>query len=752
MSDIEQPVGGRAPSGEAELKALFVLFFFSGFPALIYQLVWQRSLFRIFGVNIESVTITVTAFMLGLGLGNLIGGVLSKRTRLSPLILLAAIEILTGIFGFFSLAVFEKVGTLALGQPQLIMACVTLGLVLIPTLLMGATLPLLVAYAVRVSGSVGGSVGKLYYVNTLGAGAVCLIAAALLFPFLGMQKSVDVAVLMNAAVAGSALLLFRRSRSVAPMNSENETVASVAAPPVLRMVPTLGLSFLSGFVALSYEIFFFRILSYGSGSSATVFAVTLGAFLVGLASGSRVAAKNCRQDAATIARQAIRSLLVASIFGFLFLPLLSHMGFLKTGILGIAILVIYLWSRSWGVLLPSLAHLGVAADREAGLKTAWLYVANIAGSVIGSILTGFVFMDHVGTIVMGQGLVLAGLLCAVLLVAALPRNIGQDQWKPVGGGGLIVAALTIFLMPVVATSLLENLLWKGARDASVPFARVVENRHGILTVDQEATLYGNGIYDGIFNTDLLNDHNGLLRPFALNFYHPAPRHVLEIGLASGSWAQIIANNPDVEDLTIVEINPGYLKLIAEKPEIASLLTNPKVTIVIDDGRRWLRLHPERTFDAIVSNTTYHFRAHAANLLSVEFLNLIKQHLNAGGTFFYNTTDSLRVQKTGCATFPYGARFSNHMLLSLAPVVWDMARWKQKLLDYRIDGKPVLDLTREQDRAFYDRLDNIADAVGYINPGKLIEPCPDILARTRDLSVVTDDNMGTEWRKMLGFVE
>ena len=85
-------------------RVLCVLFFFSGFPALIYQLTWQRQLFLIFGVNIESVTIVVTAFMLGLGLGSLAGGWLSKRRGIPPLPLLAAIELLTGAFGVVSLS------------------------------------------------------------------------------------------------------------------------------------------------------------------------------------------------------------------------------------------------------------------------------------------------------------------------------------------------------------------------------------------------------------------------------------------------------------------------------------------------------------------------------------------------------------------------------------------------------------------------------------------------------------------------
>src|SRR5882672_10193072 len=186
-------------------RVLCVLFFFSGFPALIYQLTWQRALFRIFGVNSESVSIVVTAFMLGLGLGSLAGGWVSKRRGVSLLPLLAAIEIMTAAFGIVSLGVFEQVGALIVNWPLPAMAAVNLLLVIVPTLLMGATLPILVSHLVQRSGQVGNAVGLLYYVNTLGAGAACLVCAAVLFPFIGMHGAILVAVAINVAVAVSAL-------------------------------------------------------------------------------------------------------------------------------------------------------------------------------------------------------------------------------------------------------------------------------------------------------------------------------------------------------------------------------------------------------------------------------------------------------------------------------------------------------------------------------------------------------------------
>ena len=134
-----------------------------------------------------------------------------------------------------------------------------------------------------------------------------------------------------------------------------------------------------------------------------------------------------------------------------------------------------------------------------------------------------------------------------------------------------------------------------------------------------------------------------------------------------------------------------------------MLHNPKVKIVTDDGRRWLRANPGQTFDAIVSNTTWHFRANVTNLVSREFLELIKPHLTRGGIFFYNTTDSDRVQRTGCLAFPYGARFTNHMVVSQTPIAWDFARWRRVLEAYKIDGRAVFDPARNADRAELDLL-------------------------------------------------
>jgi spermidine synthase len=206
---------------------------------------------------------------------------------------------------------------------------------------------------------------------------------------------------------------------------------------------------------------------------------------------------------------------------------------------------------------------------------------------------------------------------------------------------------------------------------------------------------------------------------------------------------VIASNPAVEQLTIVEINRGYLDLIAQQPEVQSILHNPKIRIIEDDGRRWLAHHPQMHFDAIVSNTTFHFRANITNLLSLEFLALVRQHLNPGGIFFYNTTGSRRAQRTACTAFPHGTRFTNHMVVSDTPIDWNFARWRSVLESYRINGKAQFDPNNVVDQS---QINSIIDY--YRRGGPTIEECAELLSASVGSALITDDNMGSEWRYYL----
>ena len=739
MTTLELPLVRAETPLPTRTKILCALFFCSGFPALIYQLTWQRELFRIFGVNSESVTIVVTAFMLGLGLGSLAGGWLSKRQGIGLLPLLAAIEIATAAFGIVSLSVFEQIGAVIVDWPLAAVAAVNLLLVIVPTLLMGATLPILVSHLVRRSGQVGGAVGLLYYVNTLGAGAACLICGTVLFPFFGMHSAIYSAAGINVAVAIGALAAY----AIHPDGARPVADRSIGrlGEAALGMRWTLLLAALGGFISLSYEIFLFRTVSYASGSSATAFAVTLACFLVGIAGGSRRAGQMCVEfQPADAMRKAADELVLANLTGLLFLPLMAQGAWLDRGVLGVAMLMVYLIARRWGSLLPYLAQLGVTSDDRAGMRVSLLYFSNILGSAAGAIITGFLLTNCLTLVQIALALAAAGTVCALILIARLDAERAERRRRAAYAVGVL--AIGLIVVPAMSGRVLENLFFKGNADHA--FAHVIENRSGIITVDTDGTVFGNGMYDGRFNTALKNDRNGIIRPYALSLFHAAPRDVLMIGLSSGSWAQVIASNPAVNSLTVVEINQGYLALIAQEPEVASLLRNPNVTIITDDGRRWLSHHPEKRFDAIVSNTTWNFRANVTNLLSTEFLDLVRQHLNPHGIAFYNTTDSGRVQRTACLAFPYGARFTNHMVVSDSAIDWNFSRWRQTLESYVIDGRKQFDPQNADDRALLDSVTSADQGAGH-----MIEGCPEILARTTGMTPVTDDNMGTEWRHYLG---
>ena len=455
-------------------RVLCGLIFFSGFPALVYQFTWQWALSGIFGGSIEAVTIVTAAFMVGLGLGSLAGGWLSRRRGKPLLPLLAAIELVSGACGLASLQIFNSGGDLTSGLP--LTAVVAFALVVVPALPMGATLPLLVNHLVRRSGRVGNAVGLLYCINILGAGTACLacLLLALVFPILGMQGAVYAAVAINAAVALGALVVHWRDRRDPSVASQEGPAAFVPRKPMLGLVPLLGLAAAGGFVALSYQIFFFRALSYATGSSSIAFVATSGAFLVGLAVGARRAGDNCTaltRDGAM--RRAVGALMKANLLGLLFLPLLDHLAWLDRGIIGVAILMVYLVARFWGALLPYLAELGVAADRHAGMRTAVLYLANCLGAAAGTIFTGLVLMDRLGLVATGSVLVLAGLACAVLLIGALKLPRAEQILR--ASLAVALGLLAVVVAPHWSASVLDRLQAISAPHAE-PLGQPAENR------------------------------------------------------------------------------------------------------------------------------------------------------------------------------------------------------------------------------------------------------------------------------------
>lgn len=206
------PVSLRKMAVVVGSRALYASFVVSGFAALVYQVVWQRSLFSLYGIDADSVAIVVTAFMLGLGAGSWAGGRLSRNPLRPVLLWFAGLEACIAVYGAASLALFRWVGGQTAGANGALTFALSFSLVLVPTFAMGATLPLLVAYAVRKTKNVGRSVGTLYFVNTLGSALSAVVAALVLMRHLGQQGSLWVASACNAGVAGLTAWLWARER------------------------------------------------------------------------------------------------------------------------------------------------------------------------------------------------------------------------------------------------------------------------------------------------------------------------------------------------------------------------------------------------------------------------------------------------------------------------------------------------------------------------------------------------------------
>jgi len=498
-----------------------------------------------------------------------------------------------------------------------------------------------------------------------------------------------------------------------------------------------GLAFLSGFVALSHEIIWYRVLSFATGGAAEAFALMLGAYLLGIALGSVAARSLCRDGGERVRAmplQAVSYLFAASAFAFLVPPAIA--GFLTlVEAWQITLPLVVVAAGLLGAVFPLVSHATILPDERSGGRIALVYFANILGAAAGSLGTGFWLLDWWPLWRVALSLALLSLLAAGLL-AVLQERPGRRLAAQLAAFTAAGVAFVV-LAPALYGSLYEKLQFKASYRPGEAFRHIVENKSGVITVTADGSVYGGGSYDGGFNISLRNDMNGIVRAYAFAGLHPRPREVLMIGLSSGSWAAVIADHPGVERLTIVEINPGYLELLPRYPIVSGLLKHPKVRIEIDDGRRWLVRNRERRFDAVISNTTANWRANVTNLLSVEFLELVKSHLKEGGVFYFNTTGSVRAVRTATRVFPHTLRFANFIACSEAMLSFDAANWRRVLESYVVDGERVVEPRRAEDRRLLDAL--VARA-----RRDWLETDESLRARSAGVVPITDDNMGTEW--------
>jgi spermidine synthase len=494
-------------------------------------------------------------------------------------------------------------------------------------------------------------------------------------------------------------------------------------------------SFLAGVISLSYEILWYRVYSFASSSSPTTFGLLLGFYLLGLAFGSYASIRLCDgRDGMGNPRQ-LRALaaflFLANTAGFFVIPLagwLSTVVWWRWALPPVAVAAALL-----GATLPLLSHFGIAPDDRAGSGVSGLYFANILGSVFGSLLTGFVLLEVWPLRRIAVVLALLGIsLALALALLAHRRRLGVGVACLAAG----LAALGVVLAsPRLFDDLYARLLYRDGFRGAKPLTEIVENRHDVVVVTAEKIVYGSGVYDGAISTSLWPDPNGIDRAYALAALHPSPSNVLVICLATGAWAQVIARLPGVRSMTAVEINPGYLRIIARHPEVSGLLSDPRIRIAIDDGRRWLRRNPEARFGLIVENASVYWRAHSTHLLSVEYFRSVRDHLTEDGLFYVNTIGSPDVIRTLLEVFPHAVRVRGFVAASVRPIHFDTDRWKSLLDQATAQDPPLVDTTDPEGRKALADLYRMEAGM---------EGRESMAARTATARIVTDDNMAAEW--------
>lgn len=424
------------------------------------------------------------------------------------------------------------------------------------------------------------------------------------------------------------------------------------------------LSFFCGFVSLSLEIIWVRLYGFTMMSTPSAFGFVLMAYLAGIALGARRGGKACRTatNNAQLWRHAMLALLVSAgltlVMPFLFAWV--HSQWWRNPL--VDFVCIALVSSVLAYVFPIAHHLGAGpSSGKQGQRFAWVYTSNVLGAALGPLVTGYVLLNWLS---LQQTFVLLAVLQVLAAGFFCWLQQGMRFRLPMVAGSLLVAPVVVLVAQTFDSHALIQQVISNGQQAS----QVIENKHGIITVFPPTDLhthelgddavYGGNVYDGRTNLSLIKNTNGLDRPLLLAALQPQPKRVLMVGLSIGSWLALTNGFPGVEHIDVVEINAGYLQAAQGYPVQARALKDPRVNIVIDDARRWLRLHPQETYDLVIMNTTWHWRANSSFLLSQEYLQLIRRHMKPGAVMAFNATGSPDAFYTAAQVFEHAYRYGN----------------------------------------------------------------------------------------------
>jgi spermidine synthase len=656
-------------------RGLYVLFFLSGASALVYELIWQRQLHLLFGVSTLAVSAVLTAFLGGLALGALAFGRRADRTP-NPLRLYAALEAGIGLSALlvepgFRLLTGTYTALYAALEPgplggTLLRLALALLLLAVPACLLGGTLPVMARLAAARRTSLTSSFSVLYGVNTLGSVAGAALTGFVFLHFVGMQRTVWIAVGVNLTVASVAGMASRRAAQPpgGGMVPGCGTVSDRAAPPTeglpwrpgketfgqgrwrgqettpqQQLAPAvlpsaaLAAAALTGAATLGCEVVWSRILGIFTSNSAYAFALLLSVLLLGMGAGSLLQAVWARRRGDAWLRLALCQALLAAVtlallFGSRDTPdwLARWSGGLAwsmfAGELALTAGLLFVPAVLIGMSFPLLTA-GVAADpnRFGG----WLgrtYAANTAGCVAGAVGAGFFLIPAVG-LRNTLGLCAAANLAASALAWACARRPGP-VWRGLAAAGAALGVAVLWLglpaggyhkSPPGAGH--ECLFYREGNNGTVSVLAEEGGRRWLLVDGQPVA--------GTGRTVVIDQKMLAHLPLLL---HPAPRRALTVGFGSGGTSHSMTlHGIDVDCVEIERAVPAAAPLFRSENE--GVLADPHFRLVVDDARSWLRVAPTR-YDVIVTDcTNIQYRSNA-DLYSVEYFRLMRDRLGQGG--------------------------------------------------------------------------------------------------------------------------
>ena len=482
------------------------------------------------------------------------------------------------------------------------------------------------------------------------------------------------------------------------------------------------LSFLGGFLSLSVEVIWIRLLGFLGRSLPQAFSLTLALFLLGIAFGALIGKKVCQEGKASIDYIG-RIFLISALFDIaaIFLVIIAT----PNTIFPFAVLSIFFCALLRGIVFPIVHHLG--SENKTGAAISNVYFSNVVGCTITPIFIGFYLLDIFTT----QQTYFV-VIVITLIVAYFCLN--KIKIKAVSG---ILAMLTLAATFTLPEKIITNL----ASYEELELETLIENKHGFIQVyldkNKDHIVLGGNVYDGMLNVDLNHNSNGIHRAYLLPVIAPQAKNILVIGLSTGSWVRVLTAAPEIESITVIELNPAYVKLASSYPEMAHLLKDKRVNIITDDGRRWLNKNPDKKFDFILMNTTFHWRSYITNLLSQEFLQLAKKHLNEDGFIYFNTTSSYDAHHTSKSVFPYAYEYSKMSLASLKPLSTPS---REQI------SNTLARLKWEENRPVFTSDEELMQGVEKIIKFPLVKYQDiDFSVLNRKPEIITDTNMITEYK-------